>query len=538
MSIRPLRHHAHPFRPSPSSLLLLVPLFSAPLAAQSRWRPEDRTVVGSFTHITAVAASYNTTFVTSLDAVVQWQAGTRRFGLPVPAEVPGGLARVSAGLVDPLDESLWLQESNGWIHYEPLLQRWSEGFASGPVLQIALDRSDPSGALYLRTARGWESAPRGALSSFPSAAPRQPIVPNTLLDAYRQNPQIDANRAAILAAPGVGMARYTCAARAPDDSGWWLGTDARGLLFLPFAAAIPVRYPLGLPGDRVGAIFTAPGGVWALTEREAVAPAALSFVAQQLDTVDWRLGDPVFGQPFNAVRRLIGVDTALWAATDQGAIAFPISGGRARRLSTSDGMPDPRVFAEAAEHGNVYFGTWAGIGELRDSAGRLRVERIASAFADRALALTARGDTLWVGTLNGLFRWLPGQGDIVQERGWDSSPRFRKPVVSLIWRADTLVAVTSDEAFWRDPGTGGWTEGPVLSATIGPLRVAVDGDAGLWIGGTRGIGFARLGSQLQRPQVVGDALPAAVNDLAIDDRYLWVATDSGLVRLSLDFVRP
>lgn len=508
------------------------------LAAQSSWRPEDRTIVGSFTRITAVAASYSVVYVTSLDAVVQWQPGTRQFGLPVAAEVPGGLARVTGGVVDPLDQSLWLAETNGWIHYEPLLRRWSEGFASGPVLQLALDRSDPSGTVYLRTARGWESAPRGALSSFRSAPPRQPFGPNMVLDAIRAAPQLDANRARILSTPGLGQAHYTCAAHAPDDSGWWLGTDGAGVLFLRFASAYPDRYPLGLPGDQVGALFAAPGGVWALTERGPTSLAGLSFVAQQLDTVDWRLGDPVFGQPFNAVRHLVGVDTMLWAATDEGAVGFPIPGGRALRVGLADGLPDPRVYAVVAERGQVYFGTWAGIGALVDSGGRLRVRRIAPAFADRALALAAAGDSLWVGTLHGLFRWVPSAADLVQAEGWGSSVRFRKPVVALSWRGDTLVAFTEDEMLWRDPGSGGWTEGPVLSSIVGPIRAGVDDQRGLWVAGARGTGFVRLGGPIERPLLVGDALPGAPNDLAIDDRYLWVATDRGLVRFALDYIRP
>jgi hypothetical protein len=38
------------------------------------------------------------------------------------------------------------------------------------------------------------------------------------------------------------------------------------------------------------------------------------------------------------------------------------------------------------------------------------------------------------------------------------------------------------------------------------------------------------------PLRVGD-LPGAVNDLAVDDQYLWVATDGGLVRFRLNAVR-
>jgi hypothetical protein len=40
-----------------------------------------------------------------------------------------------------------------------------------------------------------------------------------------------------------------------------------------------------------------------------------------------------------------------------------------------------------------------------------------------------------------------------------------------------------------------------------------------------------------RPLGEGD-LPGAVNDLAVDDDYLWAATDGGLVRFRLNVIRP
>jgi hypothetical protein len=38
--------------------------------------------------------------------------------------------------------------------------------------------------------------------------------------------------------------------------------------------------------------------------------------------------------------------------------------------------------------------------------------------------------------------------------------------------------------------------------------------------------------------MTGDALPGSVTDVAVDDQYLWVGTDAGLVRFALDAVRP
>ena len=61
--------------------------------------------------------------------------------------------------------------------------------------------------------------------------------------------------------------------------------------------------------------------------------------------------------------------------------------------------------------------------------------------------------------------------------------------------------------------------------------LAADGE-GVWIGGERGVAFYRFGSRaFQFYNALGD-LPGRVNDLAVDDEYLWVATDRGLVRFT------
>jgi ligand-binding sensor domain-containing protein len=110
-------------------------------------------------------------------------------------------------------------------------------------------------------------------------------------------------------------------------------------------------------------------------------------------------------------------------------------------------------------------------------------------------------------------------------------------VVDLATLGDTLVALTFDELLWRNPQSGQWTLGPNLSALLGRLRRFVADGPGFWIAGDRGVGFARLSAPALRPLSQGD-LPGAANDLAVDQDFLWVATDGGLVRFRLDAIRP
>ena len=110
-------------------------------------------------------------------------------------------------------------------------------------------------------------------------------------------------------------------------------------------------------------------------------------------------------------------------------------------------------------------------------------------------------------------------------------------MLALSSLGDTLVGLTRDQMLWRDPRTEAWTAGPNLSGLLGGLRSFTPDGAGFWVAGDRGVGFARLDSPPIRPLRGGD-LPGAANDVAVDEDFLWVATDGGLVRFRLDAVRP
>jgi hypothetical protein len=131
---------------------------------------------------------------------------------------------------------------------------------------------------------------------------------------------------------------------------------------------------------------------------------------------------------------------------------------------------------------------------------------------------------------------LPNQPNLVRPAAL-AGASLQGGVVDLAPLGDTLVALTLDQLLWRNPGTGRWTLGPNLSALLGRLRRFVADGPGFWIAGDRGVGFARLGTPPLRPLGQGD-LPGAANDLAVDDDFLWVATDGGLVRFRLSAIRP
>jgi ligand-binding sensor domain-containing protein len=505
--------------------------------AQSRWRPEDRAIVGAMLDIFAVATSFERLYVVSADQVLFRDQGRSEWSGPFPGP---GLARAQdarGSIVDPLDRSLWVVTTVGWLHYDPTLEIWEQGFTGETILAAGFDRTHPVDGLYLRLARGWVVATRGGGSALPATqAPRAAdfVRFTTIEDAARANPQLAGALSGTLMGPGLRPVRLTAAAPAADQSGWWLGTDGAGLLWLPFGSVSPEPRPWGMPGDVVGAVAAVPGGVWAVTDRSFDAGAALVQVPDDLATTKWFFGDQVFGQPFRQVRALHVVDSLLWLGTDQGAIALSPRGERVRWLTDRDGLADRRVLSIAARRGRVVFGTAAGVAELSDSG----VTRIAPSYIGPAFSVAIAGDTTWVGTALGLFAAMPGGSDIRQAPGWDALGVLRTPVTALLWRGDTLVALTEHAILWRDPRNGAWTAGPDPSIQVGHGRALADGRNGVWIAGSNAVGFARLGGPVERQLRVGDALPAESWDLSVEGKWLWVATSKGLVRFRRDGVEP
>jgi hypothetical protein len=458
----------------------------------------------------------------------QWQG-------PYTPREPGTLDRVFAALVDPLDNSLWLARPDGWVHYSPDLDSWERGVAPNPVQEIAFDADQPALGLLLRTTGGWFNVPRGGVSAVPINPPRRLIRPATPNDAIRSNPSLQANSSAILLNGRMRPARYTSAAKALGLPGWYLGSSGVGLLFVPDGAAMPERLSFGLPGEDVGALFAAPGGVWIITQRTPNQDAAVSFVSSDLKQFRWIEGPRATGFPFTKARRLIGNQKDLWAATDVGLMQLNPESEAMDLYDESAGLPNQTVTDLAVRRGRIAVATLNGVVALGDS---LKVEPIAPAFTDAALAVAFEGDTIWVGTQAGLGVALPGQANLLQPAALKQSPAFQAPVVDIEWAADTLVALTTERMLWRDTRSDTWTLGPVLSAPLGRLHTLVRYHSGFFVAGDRGFGYAALNTQVVRPiQTPGD-LPGPVTSLAVEDGYLWVGTRRGLVRFSLDAIGP
>src|SRR3954466_15310424 len=132
--------------------VLLALGITHPASAQSfsrDWRPEDRTVIGDFSRVSAIAASADRVFIAATSGVLIWDPHFERWAAAVDPPDHALLAGVFTALADPLDNSLWLARSDGWVHYQPDIQLWDQGVVPDGILGIAFDQADPTAGLFL-----------------------------------------------------------------------------------------------------------------------------------------------------------------------------------------------------------------------------------------------------------------------------------------------------------------------------------------------------------------------------------------------------
>src|SRR5256884_7622225 len=128
-----------------------------------------------------------------------------------------------------------------------------------------LDARDQASGIFVQGAFGWGFLPRGALfpvQDRPLPPPGQRVTPLDPRRALAQAPFAEAMRALILTDARLASYRFTAAARSPDRSELFFGSDGAGVVRVDPATGGWNRLVVGLIAARAGAGAAAPGGGW------------------------------------------------------------------------------------------------------------------------------------------------------------------------------------------------------------------------------------------------------------------------------------
>ncbi len=433
--------------------------------------PDNRVVISDFSEVEAVAASPWLVFGATTHGLLIYDRLARRFRPPVTALDGYPAGRVRRAIADQTGNAVWLDlgTAGGYVRFDSDGRIWTPG-------------------------------------SLPSSQNNRTL---TVEAALARAPLADAMRAAILTDARLRTHQFTAAAATPDRPEIFLGTNGLGLIRVDTQTGEWQVLTYGLLAPSVGAIALAPGGVWAAQRR------GVTWVSSDLTAM--RNSELTFLYS----RRLLSFGDQLWVATEQGVVRIDQATWQSRTWN----FQDATSLARTTE--GLWVGTTRGLSIIRvdDQVDDVPPNGIAT------ISLLAAGDTVWVGTSVGLGQVLPGAGAITIPPELTGRATLRVPVYAIAQLDDTLVMATERQLLWRNPATHEWSAVALPPSLGRPTALAGRPGGGLWVGGTLGLAQADLASGLLHVHPVPYEVPAAVRDLAVDRSHLWVATDSGLLRI-------
>ena len=224
-----------------------------------------------------------------------------------------------------------------------------------------------------------------------------------------------------------------------------------------------------------------------------------------------------------------GKEGELWIGTE-GAGAYRYDQGNWTHYSYPEGLTDSYVWSAAMDsNGAVWLGTW-GNGVFQLHGDRFVRPQNLEQVPGPVLALQFLGDTLWVGTGNGL---LQKRADSILWRGRNSTSEKRVIADIAADQTGTLWLAMQENGLGKVKQNGIETFTPDEGLARDSVQcLLADGDT-LWIGTHNG-GLSRLkGGKVSRFGLQLK-LPSRVVCHIEEDAYgyLWLSTHRGIVRVS------
>jgi hypothetical protein len=477
-----------------TTLLFLGVVASWRLAAQSRlWRPDERALVTDFSHVRALAATPDWLFAATTHGLLIYDRRMHHWQLPVTSldGYPPDLTR--GAVADPGGNAVYLILGFGWARYDLFTRSWDRGAGPLPV------------------AAGPTLSPEAALNQAPAA---------------------QALRALIFTDARLRTYQLTAAARTPDQPDLYLGTNGMGVVRVDPATGQSEPLTYGLLAPSAGAVAAGPGGVWVATNARpgGAERSGFTWVSDDLAaTTTSEGGGAALGFTFLQGRRLVARGSYLWLATERGLYEVDNSSYRSRVFDAGRGLPTEDVTSVAPAPDGSWAGTTRGLAIVTQEGNVTRVGGAGTVV----LSLLAVGESLWVGTTTGPAALAPGTPDLALAPG---PPSLRVPIFGIARVGTTLVVMTGDQLAWQTLTPDTWHLTPLPPALGRPTAIAAD-EGGVWVGGTTGLAWVDARTGVARVLAIPFDVPAAVRDLVVDRSFLWVATDSGLVRFDRDAAR-
>ena len=219
-------------------------------------------------------------------------------------------------------------------------------------------------------------------------------------------------------------------------------------------------------------------------------------------------------------------DGSIWIGTEAGLSRF--LHGRFVNYAADDGLPHAVRALQRDTDGSLWIG--AGQGSVyRWTGGRLQAQRFEGTVPRGEVwaIVRDRENTMWLGTLDGLFRIKDGRATRYSTDDGLASNRMRSVLLAadgVLWIGTTSGVTTYDKGAFTSH-----TFGPGAGSSFDVSTMTVDREGSIWVG-SRTDGLARVGRGQFTSYGTREGLPADYVATVIEDSQgtFWIGTDAGL----------
>ena len=493
--------------------------------------------VGPFAAVSAIAVSPARTFVVAEGGVAIYDRNRRGWLPPLALGFAGPRSPLSAercaAITNLIGDAVWIACGSRVTVVRPAIGAVWTTDVGQQVVSLAIDRGG---------ADAYASGRSVVVVSASGTA--RPLAAGEVIPAERIGGRVAVGGdAALLQAvsdplllrdDALRVWQARAAARGEGASETWVGTRGGGVFLADIDFHRSRQLPFGLRAGMVRSVARSATGVM-IVEDPAPWSADRSLVttaSDDLATWEW----PSLYTGLGALRAVVAREGTLCLAGELGAglaSVAPLAGSPSAVLGNDHRIFEPVNTALAARDGCVV-GTdrgavllpWGGEGEPRALGGTPPVRALASS-----------GDTVWIGTIGGLYRAVGGAGAVPVRL----PPSVPTNIVALAL-TDTGLAVAGSAELWLGGGAGRTAElaRPTAStARLGRLAALAAEGGALWVGGSNGALaiVVASGQALPVPLDEPGAMSAPplggreVRSIALAPGVAWIGTAAGVVRV-------
>ena len=498
--------------------------------------------IGEFANIEAIAIAPTRAFVIGEGGMAIYDRNARRWLPPISLGVGGPRSmdyrQPCAAVTNLIGDAIWIACGGRVTVVRPAINAVWATDVGEPVTGIAVSRGGADAWAFFA----------GTVAVVSASGTVRPLSPGETVpvDRIQGRTVVGANQAAravtdplLTRDDALRVWPPSAVAHGEGAGESWVGTLGGGVFLADLDFHRSRQLPFGLRGGAVRSIARTATGV--IISEDPAGPARdrslVATASDDLTTWEW----PSLRTGLGAVSSVAAHEGVLCIAGELGAglaSLSPLANSPSAQLANDHRIFEPARVAIAARDGCVV-GTDRGAVLLPWStpdAGVLLEARTLGALPP-VRALAASGDTVWIGTIGGLFRSVGvDRPELVQ-----LPPSISPNVAALALTADGL-AVASPNEVWLLSGGGRVAQAarPTASvARLGRLTTLAFDDSTLWVGGTNGAlaiwmpNGPALDVPLDDPTAAGPPVAGGreVRAIALAPGVAWVGTGAGIVRV-------